>query len=68
MKIKEIDRTVNLAWSPATNSSLLIAAGTAAQQLDASFNTSSALEVFALNLSDPTLDMELKSSYPSDYR
>jgi hypothetical protein len=42
MKLKEIDRTVHVAWSPAkteeqkTNTNYLVA-GTAAQQLDASF-------------------------------
>lgn len=42
MKLKEIDRTVHVAWSPAksqeqkSNTNYLVA-GTAAQQLDASF-------------------------------
>jgi len=42
MKLKEIDRTVHVAWSPAkiqkqqTNANYFVA-GTAAQQLDASF-------------------------------
>lgn len=42
MKLKEIDRTVHVAWSPAkiqeqnANANYLVA-GTAAQQLDASF-------------------------------
>jgi hypothetical protein len=42
MKLKEIDRTVHVAWSPAkiqeqnSNANYLVA-GTAAQQLDASF-------------------------------
>lgn len=42
MKLKEIDRTVHVAWSPAktddqnANVNYLVA-GTAAQQLDASF-------------------------------
>ena len=42
MKLKEIDRTVHVTWSPAkteeqtTNANYLVA-GTAAQQLDASF-------------------------------
>ena len=42
MKLKEIDRTVHVAWSPAkideqkSNANYFVA-GTAAQQLDASF-------------------------------
>ncbi|XP_069705559.1 protein transport protein Sec31A isoform X3 [Periplaneta americana] len=68
MKVKEIERTVNVSWSPAAQHPILLAAGTAAQQLDASFSTSAALEIFSLNLSEPGLDMELRTSIPSDYR
>ncbi|KAK7872942.1 hypothetical protein R5R35_004256 [Gryllus longicercus] len=68
MKVKEIDRTVNVAWSPATQYPILLAAGTAAQQLDSSFSTSAALELYSLNLGEPGLDMDLRVSAPSDYR
>ena len=37
MRVKEIDRTANVAWSPASQHPIYIAAGTAAQQLDATF-------------------------------
>jgi len=37
MKLKEIDRTANVAWSPASQHPIFLAAGTAAQQLDATF-------------------------------
>ena len=37
MKIKEIKRTANVAWSPKQQFPIYLAAGTAAQQLDASF-------------------------------
>jgi len=37
MKIKEINRTANVAWSPKQQHPIYLAAGTAAQQLDASF-------------------------------
>lgn len=37
MKLKEIDRTANIAWSPASQHPIYLAAGTAAQQLDATF-------------------------------
>ena len=37
MKIKEINRTANVAWSPQEHHPIYLAAGTAAQQLDATF-------------------------------
>jgi len=37
MKLKEIDRTANVAWSPVIQHPIYLAAGTAAQQLDATF-------------------------------
>ena len=37
MKLKEIDRTANITWSPAEQYPVYLAAGTAAQQLDATF-------------------------------
>ena len=37
MKIKEVDRTANVAWSPAAQHPIYLATGTAAQQLDATF-------------------------------
>ena len=37
MKVKEVNRTANIAWSPAPQYPIYLAAGTAAQQLDATF-------------------------------
>ena len=37
MKVKEVTRTANIAWSPAPQYPIYLAAGTAAQQLDATF-------------------------------
>ncbi|PSN56122.1 Protein transport protein Sec31A [Blattella germanica] len=68
MKVKELERTVNVSWSPAAQHPILLAAGTAAQQLDASFSTSAALEIYSLNLTEPGLDMELRASVPSEHR
>ncbi|GBL69894.1 Protein transport protein Sec31A, partial [Araneus ventricosus] len=67
MKVKEIDRTANIAWSPAAHHPIYIAAGTAAQQLDATFSTTAALEIYALNLTEPGLDMCMKGSVVSDF-
>ncbi|RZC32965.1 transport Sec31A [Asbolus verrucosus] len=68
MKVKDVERTANVAWSPKTQTPILLAAGTAAQQLDASFNTNAALEIYSLNLAEPGPDMVLKSSAPSENR
>ena len=37
MKVKDVNRTANIAWSPAPQYPIYLAAGTAAQQLDATF-------------------------------
>lgn len=72
MKVKELHKTVNVAWSPPvqqpTNFPILLAAGTAAQQLDASFSTNASLDLYSLNLDQPGYDMQLKTSVPSDQR
>lgn len=68
MKVKELLKTVNVAWSPQAQHPILLAAGTAAQQLDASFNTSASLDLYALNLQQPGYEMEHKVSVPSDHR
>ncbi|XP_062521196.1 protein transport protein Sec31A-like [Corticium candelabrum] len=62
MKVKEIHRTANIAFSPAKHHPILLAAGTAAQQLDATFSTTAALEIFALDLAESGLEMPLKAS------
>ncbi|XP_076291003.1 COPII coat complex component secretory 31 [Lasioglossum baleicum] len=68
MKVKELLKTVNVAWSPPAQHPILLAAGTAAQQLDASFNTSASLDLYSLNLQQPGYDLELRSSVASDHR
>ncbi|KAG5326482.1 SC31A protein, partial [Acromyrmex heyeri] len=68
MKVKELLKTVNVAWSPPTQHPIMLAAGTAAQQLDASFSTSASLDLYSLNLQQPGYEMELQASVPSDHR
>lgn len=68
MKIKEIDRTANIAWSPARNYPIYLAAGTAAQQLDSSFSTNSVLELYHFDVNQSGLDMPLKASLPCENR
>ncbi|XP_055596249.1 protein transport protein Sec31A isoform X2 [Uranotaenia lowii] len=59
MKVKELQKMVNVAWSPAQQNSIMLAAGTAAQQLNVSSSSSAAVEVYSINLSDPGYDLEL---------
>uniref|UniRef100_UPI003AAFE2EE protein transport protein Sec31A n=1 Tax=Centroberyx gerrardi TaxID=166262 RepID=UPI003AAFE2EE len=68
MRLKEIQRTAHQAWSPAMHHPIYLALGTSAQQLDASFNTTAALEIFEVDFSDPSLDMKLKGSLPTTNR
>ncbi|XP_058846583.1 protein transport protein Sec31A-like isoform X10 [Acipenser ruthenus] len=68
MKLKEIDRTAMQAWSPAQQHPIYLAAGTSAQQLDATFSTNAALEIFELDLADTTLDMKSCGTFSSSHR
>lgn len=68
MKIKEVEITANVAWSPKDQYPILLAAGTAAQQLDASFDTTSKLEVYSVNLNENGHDMPKLASLPQEQR
>uniref|UniRef100_A0A8C1IJD6 Protein transport protein Sec31A n=1 Tax=Cyprinus carpio TaxID=7962 RepID=A0A8C1IJD6_CYPCA len=68
MKLKEINRTAIQAWSPAEQHPIYLAAGTSAQQLDATFSTNASLEIFELDLADPTLAMKSCGSFSSPHR
>jgi len=68
MKVKEVDRTANIAWSPASQVPVYLAAGTAAQQLDATFSTSSCLEIYSLNLAESGHGLPCVASLPVDQR
>lgn len=68
MKVKELQKTVNVAWSPAQQYPIYLAAGTAAQQLDTNFHTNAAIELYSVDLEDPGYDMILKASQPSQYK
>ncbi|KAM5337357.1 protein transport protein Sec31A isoform 14-T16 [Glossophaga mutica] len=68
MKLKEVDRTAMQAWSPAQNHPIYLATGTSAQQLDATFSTNASLEIFELDLSDPSLDMKSCATFCSSHR
>ena len=68
MKIKEIEQTAHIAWSPASVFPVYLATGTAAQQLDASFSTTAQLDLYSLNLGESGLDMTRKASIPTKHR
>ena len=68
MKVKELDLTANVAWSPAKVSPVYLAAGTAAQQLDATFSTHSALEIYRLDLAESGHGMPKISASPVEHR
>ncbi|ALC40647.1 sec31 [Drosophila busckii] len=66
MKIKELQKTVNIAWSPAQQQQILLAAGTAAQQFDS--NTNATLEIYSPSIGDASYDLELKASVASEHK
>ncbi|KAM4524216.1 protein transport protein Sec31A isoform 1-T1 [Odontesthes bonariensis] len=68
MRLKEIQRTAHQAWSPAGHHPIYLALGTSAQQLDASFNTTAAIEIFEMDFADSSLEMQLKGSLPTTNR
>lgn len=45
-----------------------VCSGTSAQQLDATFSTNASLEIFELDLADPTLAMKSCGSFSSPHR
>ena len=62
MRIKEISRTSNLSWSPRGVYPMYLAAGTSAKQLDASFSSSSCLELFEVDPSAKGWEMPVRGS------
>ncbi|XP_019492116.1 PREDICTED: protein transport protein Sec31B isoform X6 [Hipposideros armiger] len=60
MKLKELERPAVQVWSPASQYPVYLAAGTSAQQLDASFSTNGTLEIFEVDFRDPSLDLKRK--------
>jgi protein transport protein SEC31 len=71
MKIKELQKSVNVAWSPEQQTPIMLAAGSAAQQLlDTSFNSSNpTLELYSPNFSDnASYDLELMGVQQSTHK
>ncbi|XP_066430360.1 protein transport protein Sec31A isoform X3 [Eleutherodactylus coqui] len=68
MKLKEIECTAMQSWSPSQQHPIYLATGTSAQQLDATFSTNASLEIFELDLDDPSLEMKSCASFTSSHR
>ncbi|XP_068251113.1 protein transport protein Sec31A-like isoform X2 [Palaemon carinicauda] len=68
MKVKEIIGTGSIAWSPSDVLPVYLASGTAAQQLDASFSTSSTLNLYNLNIAQSNLETKVAASVESPGR
>lgn len=61
MKLKEINRTASVAWSP-IQSCPAVCTGTMAGTLDESFSNTTELEIFKLDWANHEADSELKPS------
>ena len=68
MKVKEMDVSANMAWSPGPAVPIMLAAGTAAQQLDKTFSTSASIDIYELNLGESGYDMPRISSTKVEHR
>lgn len=70
MSLKEVKRTAAVAWSPPLQTNPLLATGTLAGALDASFSTNAELEIHDLQLEDKghdTLLTRASVTCPSRY-
>ncbi len=68
MVLKKLDRAAFTSWNPATEKEPLLALGTAAGALDASFSSKTELEIFSLNLSEPGKGMKKLCGVASNAR
>lgn len=68
MKLKEINITASIAWSPGTVNPSYLACGTSAQQLDSSFSSNSQLQIYDLDLSNAVLDAKVVASIDTPAR
>lgn len=66
--VKEVKRTVNVAWSPKQIQRIMLAGGTVAQQLDSTFSTNAHIEIFSLDLTEPGRDLQCMGKIQSKSR
>lgn len=65
----EIDKTGNIAWSPAcVGPEHFLAIGTTASQLDATFTVTSELDLYSIDFTKPGLGVSLAASIPTEQR
>jgi protein transport protein SEC31 len=58
-KLKEINRTATMAWFSSSHTHLpMIATGTVAGAMDASFSNDADLELFTVDLESPELELQ----------
>lgn len=67
MKIKEIEKTVHLAWSPKCHYPLHLVAGSAAEEFNVS-NSSSALELYEVDPNDGFFNPKIRCAFKSKHR
>uniref|UniRef100_H2ZFZ8 Protein transport protein Sec31A n=1 Tax=Ciona savignyi TaxID=51511 RepID=H2ZFZ8_CIOSA len=68
VKIKQVNVAANYAWSPAENHPVYIAAGTAAQQLDATFSSNAKLELYAVDMADESYTVKCAGTIETENR
>lgn len=66
--IKKIDRTSIASWSPAKEQEPLLALGTVAGALDASFSSKTELEIFSLDLASSSKTLQKLGGIPCNAR
>ena len=66
--IKKIERTSITCWSPANNEEPMLALGTVAGALDASFSSKTELEIFNLNLASNNKKMSKVAGFACNAR
>lgn len=66
--MREVKRTAAIAWSPPSQTSPLLATGTLAGAMDASFSTLAELEIYDLKLDDRSGEPVLKTSISTPSR
>lgn len=69
MRVKEYNnRLAHVCWSPCSTYPPYIACGSAAEKSDSSSKTNSTLELLELNLTNPSIELELSGSIITESR
>ncbi|XP_055335507.1 protein transport protein Sec31A-like [Paramacrobiotus metropolitanus] len=68
MRISEIHHTANVAWSPVNHTVTMLACGTSASQVDATFSTAATLDILEIGVGSDSLDAPVRGSIACDQR